>query len=238
VDGAPPTTGSNSCGQGGERRRTHTGPTLWLSVPVVVIVKPRLPGVRYYISPQPDAILAVRAARDGWHVDGHVSSRPGTGQGRALRAALLPDLLAAADAAADVAILTTAANARLAQIYTTELDGLGDVGQDRLGRRKFRREPRPTGAGDVAHASCAAPRRPPTGVQRTTTDARPRRLAAPTRKRPDRNPWSGCCCDRGPSHSCVAPEAPGVVSPGRPASPRMSAHPRASGPRNPARPTG
>ena len=63
---------------------------------------------RYYVNPAGDAVLAVSAGRSGWCLEDHVSARPGTGQGRALRAVVLPQLLAAADADR-IEIHTTAA---------------------------------------------------------------------------------------------------------------------------------
>ena len=114
-------------------------PALPLSLPVQLVLLRRR-RARYYISPSRDAVLAVVATGRGWHVEDHASARPGTGQGRALRAYVLPELTAAADAAG-IPIYTTAANEHLAQQYAEELPGLVDVGRGRPRGRRLHRPP-------------------------------------------------------------------------------------------------
>ena len=62
---------------------------VWIpGVPLLVITQVgalRRRTARYYLRPERDAVLAVVARRDGWHVQEHNSSAPGTGRGRALR---------------------------------------------------------------------------------------------------------------------------------------------------------
>ena len=87
---------------------------------------------------QRDAVLGVVATNKGWHVTDHVTTRTGTGRGRPLRALVLPELRAAADAAG-IPIYTTAAHERLAAEYSAELPGLVDVGRARPRGRKLRR---------------------------------------------------------------------------------------------------
>lgn len=100
---------------------------------------------RYYVSQAGDAVLAVSAGRDGWCLEDHVSARPGTGQGRALRAVVLPQLLAAADAAG-IEIHTTAATTTLARLYASEIPGLVDEGRGWPRGRRLRRLPAALGA--------------------------------------------------------------------------------------------
>lgn len=100
-------------------------------LPLVVVVQAVLLGSRrsrYYLSPARDAVLAIRATRQGWLIQDHQSRRPGTGAGAALRSRLLPALTAAADHQF-VAICTTAAIPGLAGVYAAELPGLSDVGR-------------------------------------------------------------------------------------------------------------
>lgn len=103
-------------------------------------VTPHRRGTRYYISPGRDAVLTVRAARDGWHVENHVSAHPGTEQGKALRELVAPSLRTAADAAG-VAILVGAANVKLATIYKEQFEELVDVDTGSLGHHNLRRAP-------------------------------------------------------------------------------------------------
>ena len=115
----------------------------WPTVPVLLPVQAAVvtsPRARYYMTPQRDAVLAVIATRHGWRVEGHATARPGTGQGRALRALVLRDLLGAADSH-HVPIYTTAANGDLAARYGAELPGLVDVGPGNPRGRKMRRDP-------------------------------------------------------------------------------------------------
>lgn len=115
----------------------------WLVIPLSIVVQIlllRRRSARYYLSPAGDAVLAIVATPDGWHVEDHVAARPGTGRGRLLRALVLPELCAAADVAG-IAIYTTAANERLAAEYSAELPGLVDTGRGHPRGRKMRREP-------------------------------------------------------------------------------------------------
>lgn len=114
-------------------------PAVPLSVPVQLALLARR-RARYYMSPSRQAVLAVVATKHGWHVEDHAAARPGTGQGRALRARVLPELTAAADAGG-VPIYTTAANRHLAQQYATELSGLVDVGRGWPRGRRMHRAP-------------------------------------------------------------------------------------------------
>lgn len=79
------------------------------------------------MSAERNAVIAISATRKGWHVSDHASAGPGTGQGKRLRAALLPHLTEYARNN-PIAIHATAANAKLAAIYATELPGLKGVG--------------------------------------------------------------------------------------------------------------
>ena len=113
----------------------------WFSLPLLLVVQHglnRRRSVRYYMSPTKDAVLAVAASRKGWAVQDHVAERPGTGQGRALRALVLPELTKAADAAG-MRISATAANKTLAMQYAAELPGLVDVGRGIPRGRKMQR---------------------------------------------------------------------------------------------------
>lgn len=99
------------------------------------------PGTRYYLSADRQAVLAVGIRRDAWHVHAHVSARPGSGQGRALRALVGPALAAAADASG-TRIEAVAISRAMADRYATELPGLVDVGPGFPQGRRLRREPR------------------------------------------------------------------------------------------------
>ena len=118
----------------------------WLPcTPVLLIgqwVALRRRTARYYLSPARDAVLAVVARPDGWHVAEHLSAAPGAGRGRALRHVLSPALLAAADAHG-VAVHTSAANRRLAGLYAVEVPGLVDVGPGRIRGRRLQRPATP-----------------------------------------------------------------------------------------------
>ncbi len=73
----------------------------WPSLPVLLVgqwVSLRRSGARYYFSPGRDAVLALVARPDGWHVAEHYARHPCTGRGRALRDALVPVLLGVAEA--------------------------------------------------------------------------------------------------------------------------------------------
>lgn len=114
-------------------------------VPVLVLGQTwalRRRTARYYLSPNQDAVLAVVARRDGWHVQEHTSRAPGTGRGRALRQLLIPGLLAAADDQG-VTVHTTAANRTLAQQYASELPDLVDIGRGTWRGRRLQRVPEP-----------------------------------------------------------------------------------------------
>lgn len=122
-----------------------------LSIPLSIAAQAYLlsrRAARYYLSPAHDAVLAIVATAKGWHVEDHVAAWPGTGRGKALRALVLPELRAAADAAG-IPIYTTAANERLAAEYSAELPGLVDVGRGFPRGRKMRREPQPAPSRNV-----------------------------------------------------------------------------------------
>lgn len=113
----------------------------WPSLPVLLVGQLwalRRGTARYYFSPSRDAVLALVARPDGWHVAEHSAAAPGAGRGRALREALMPPLLAAADAQG-VAVHATAANRTLARQYSTELPGLVDVGRGLFRGRRLQR---------------------------------------------------------------------------------------------------
>lgn len=120
----------------------------WPAAPVGAAVQAyllRRPVARYYLSPEHDAVLAVVATAEGWHVEDHIAAHPGTGRSKALRVLVMPELRDRADAHG-IAIYTTAANERLGRKYAEELPGLVDVGRGNLHGRKMRRESRPGGA--------------------------------------------------------------------------------------------
>lgn len=114
----------------GDARRAYAavGALIGVLLPELVIsavgaVTPHRRGTRYFIGPSREAVLTVRAARDGWHVENHVSAHLGTKQGKALRELVAPSLRKAADAAG-VAILVGGANIKLATIYKKQLEKL------------------------------------------------------------------------------------------------------------------
>ena len=115
----------------------------WPLLPAALTLQAALtacPGVRYYLTPARDAVLAVAVRRDAWHVYCHIAERPGTGQGRALRALVAPALCAAADASG-TPIEATALTLRLAHLYQAELPGVVDRGPGFPQGRRLRREP-------------------------------------------------------------------------------------------------
>lgn len=118
-------------------------PTCVLLLPVQAALVART-RARYYMTPERGAVLAVVATRDGWHIEDHSEARPGkgTGQARALRELVLPELGKAADAA-QVPITTTAAAPALAALYVREYADLVDVGCGFPRGRRLRREPQP-----------------------------------------------------------------------------------------------
>ncbi|WP_343320538.1 hypothetical protein AAFM46_16775 (plasmid) [Arthrobacter sp. TMP15] len=102
----------------------------WPMYPLLAVLQITLvyrPGARYYMSAERDAVIAIGTTRKGWHVSDHASAAPGTGQGKRLRAALLPHLTEHARNNR-IAIHATAANAKLAALYAAELPGLEDTG--------------------------------------------------------------------------------------------------------------
>lgn len=128
---------------GGRALSTALAVLWWPALPVLLPVQAALtarPSARYYLSPTRDAALTVVATRRGWLVEGHSCAHPGIGRGRALRALVLPELLAAADTH-HVAIHTTAATSALAARYAAELPGLVDVGRGFPRGRRLRRAP-------------------------------------------------------------------------------------------------
>lgn len=123
-------------------------PALPLLVPVqFALVYGRGRSTRYYMTPARTAIIAITATRRGWYISDHESARPGTGQGRALRAAVLPKLVSAADRIG-LDIATDAATGGLATIYQQDLPGLVDEGRGRLGGRHLCRRANTTGVGE------------------------------------------------------------------------------------------
>lgn len=106
----------------------------WPCTPVLLVgewVALRRQRARYYLSPGRDAVLAVVARRDGWHVQEHLCAAPGTRAGRALRERLVPVLLAVADEYG-ITVHATAVNRVLAKRYVEQVPGLVDVGRSRL----------------------------------------------------------------------------------------------------------
>lgn len=117
----------------------------WPLVPVALaaqLARTTRPWVRYYMSLRRDAVIAVGVRNGCWYVEDHASAKPGSGQGRALRAVVLPALCTAADDAG-VAIEAVALSKRLAQLYCNEVPGLADQGSAPIRGRRLRREPRP-----------------------------------------------------------------------------------------------
>lgn len=116
----------------------------WPLLPVVLAVQLLLirssSTRRYYMTVERDAVIAIRVSPGTWHIEDHVVARPGTGRGRALRAAVLPTLLRAGDAAG-VALEVTAVTDQLAETYRADIPGLIDIGPARLRGRRLRREP-------------------------------------------------------------------------------------------------
>ncbi|GAA3555546.1 hypothetical protein GCM10022197_08390 [Microlunatus spumicola] len=117
----------------------------WPLLPAALALQTALtvrPGTRYYLTPARDAVLAVAVRRGGWFVFCHVAERPGSGQGRALRALVAPALCAAADASG-TPIEAAALTSRLARRYQAEFPGLADQGRAFPQGRRLRRAPRP-----------------------------------------------------------------------------------------------
>ena len=116
----------------------------WPLLPVVLLVQLLLirgPGSRrYYMTVEHDAIIAIRVSPGTWHIEDHVTARPGTGRGQTLRALVMPTLLEAADAAG-VALEVTAVTTHLAAAYNADIPDLVDIGPARVRGRNLRREP-------------------------------------------------------------------------------------------------
>lgn len=72
-------------------------------------------------------MIAIFAGKKGWLVSDHACSQPGTGQGKRLRAQVLPQLIDIAKAQR-IPIHATAANRRLAELYRQDLPGMIDAG--------------------------------------------------------------------------------------------------------------
>jgi hypothetical protein len=115
-------------------------PLLPVVLPVQLLLIRSSGGRRYYMTVERDAVIAISVSPGTWHIEDHVSARPGTGRGRALRAAVLPTLLRAADAAG-IALEVTAVTDQLAAAYRADIPGLVDVGSARVRGRRLRREP-------------------------------------------------------------------------------------------------
>lgn len=112
-------------------------PLLWIANAGLIARK----STRYYMSPNKDATLAIAAKQGRWVIGEHLSARPGTGQGRALRAVLLPVLGEVADREG-VAVEATAASGRLAEVYRADVPELEKVGRGFPRGVKLRRAPR------------------------------------------------------------------------------------------------
>ena len=99
----------------------------------------RRDATRHYVLDDGTAILSITARQGTWHLAGHGRAAGAAGAGERLRAILLPELVAVADAQ-DVAIAARAAAPKLATTYQAELPGLFDVGPAwPYGRRLYRR---------------------------------------------------------------------------------------------------
>lgn len=96
---------------------------------------------RYYLSPQRDAVLAVTATRNNWTVEDHLCAHRGRREGQALRQAVVPALLQAADAA-HVTVSCSTATPALARRYAAEVPGLTDTGPRLPRGRRMTRQPR------------------------------------------------------------------------------------------------
>ena len=115
----------------------------WPLLPVALaaqLARTTRPWVRYYLSLERDAVIAVGVRQGAWYVEDHASDTPGSGQGRALRAVVLPALCVAADEAG-VAIEAIALSDHLARLYSAEVPGLVDQGKAGIRGRRLRREP-------------------------------------------------------------------------------------------------
>lgn len=116
----------------------------WPMWPLLWVVQARVMArkkTRYYLSPAGDAMLSVVAKRGRWVIGDHLSARPGTGRGQALRAVLLPALSVVADCEG-VVVEATAATGRLAEVYRADVPGLEVVGRGFPRGVKLRRAPR------------------------------------------------------------------------------------------------
>lgn len=117
----------------------------WPALPVLLAGQwwaLRRRSARYYFTPTHDAVLALVASPNGWHVSEHYTAEPGARRGRALREALVPLLLAEADRQA-VTIHGTAATRSLARQYAAQLPGVVDVGRGFYRGRRLQRLPSP-----------------------------------------------------------------------------------------------
>lgn len=112
-------------------------PLLWVVQARVIVRR----ATRYYLSPDGDATLSIVASRGRWVIGDHLSARPGTGRGRALRVVLLPVLGVVADREG-VVVEATAASGRLAEVYRADVPGLEVVGRGFPRGVKLRRAPR------------------------------------------------------------------------------------------------
>lgn len=109
---------------------------------------------RYYMDTERKAIIGIVVRGGAWRIVDHAVDRPGSGNGKALRDRIQPDLLAAADRQ-HVPIVARAASTALADQYEVAVPGL----QRR--RRAFprgvlmRREPVTRKISDTAEAPTA-----------------------------------------------------------------------------------
>ena len=116
----------------------------WPLLPMVLAVQLvliRSSGARwYYMTVERDAVIAISISPGTWHIEDHVTARPGTGRGGALRALVLPTLLEAADDVG-VALEVTAVTDQLAAAYRADIPGLVDIGPARVRGCRLRRAP-------------------------------------------------------------------------------------------------
>lgn len=95
---------------------------------------------RLYLDPERRAVLGVTATRAGWRIDNHAARHPGRGDGKMLRARLLPALTAEADRLG-VPVVLNAATPVLAARYRAEVPGLEDAGRAFPRGRRMHRLP-------------------------------------------------------------------------------------------------
>ena len=100
----------------------------WTTAPLMLtglLIETLHPRITYYLTD--NAALSIKTTEKGWTVRTHASARPGTGQGRALRSTVLPELLAFASRH-QIGVTLTAATAGLAAAYQEQIPNLRDAG--------------------------------------------------------------------------------------------------------------